>query len=199
MASRVITTADQILADILRDPTDDFPRLVYADWLDDHGESEQAECIRECVTLRCAYVYADAVAKWPAIRRAIQDGLPDGPEWIFRRGFIDQVICTLAQWLTHGEAIVSAHPVEWLAIRDRQPSRECYVTRFSCGSASSWDSAVYRLPPDLWDGVLHLRSALKVSDHWTDAKAMSALGHVALMQARERAGLPLWPWNQTEG
>lgn len=34
------------LADILEHPDDDTPRLVYADWLEDHGEPQRAEFIR---------------------------------------------------------------------------------------------------------------------------------------------------------
>jgi len=34
------------LADIRENPEDDAPRLIYADWLEDHGEEEQAEFIR---------------------------------------------------------------------------------------------------------------------------------------------------------
>ena len=34
------------LADIIAHPEDDTPRLIYADWLDDHGQSERAEFIR---------------------------------------------------------------------------------------------------------------------------------------------------------
>src|SRR3954451_19969395 len=31
---------------VVADPADDAPRLVYADWLDDHGQPERAEFIR---------------------------------------------------------------------------------------------------------------------------------------------------------
>ena len=34
------------LADIAAHPQDDFPRLAYADWLEEHGKSERAEFIR---------------------------------------------------------------------------------------------------------------------------------------------------------
>lgn len=38
-----------LLAAILADPADDGPRLVFADWLDEHGQEEYAEFIRlEC-------------------------------------------------------------------------------------------------------------------------------------------------------
>jgi uncharacterized protein (TIGR02996 family) len=32
--------------DIIENPDDDTPRLVYADWLDEHGQPERAEFIR---------------------------------------------------------------------------------------------------------------------------------------------------------
>src|SRR5437762_7367117 len=34
------------LAAIREHPDDDTPRLVYADWLDDHGDADRAEFIR---------------------------------------------------------------------------------------------------------------------------------------------------------
>src|SRR3954454_19585646 len=43
-------SADQtragFLAAICRSPDDDAPRLVYADWLEEHGDPERAEFIR---------------------------------------------------------------------------------------------------------------------------------------------------------
>ncbi len=41
-----MTHDDAFLEDIGANPDDDTPRLVYADWLDDHGQSERAEFIR---------------------------------------------------------------------------------------------------------------------------------------------------------
>jgi uncharacterized protein (TIGR02996 family) len=37
---------ETFLADILANPEDDTPRLVYADWLDEHGAEERADLIR---------------------------------------------------------------------------------------------------------------------------------------------------------
>jgi uncharacterized protein (TIGR02996 family) len=39
-------TGAALLADILEYPEDDTPRLIYADWLDEHGEADRAEFIR---------------------------------------------------------------------------------------------------------------------------------------------------------
>jgi uncharacterized protein (TIGR02996 family) len=37
---------DALLRAIVAAPDDDAPRLVYADWLDEHGEAARAEFIR---------------------------------------------------------------------------------------------------------------------------------------------------------
>ena len=36
-----------LLAAICAEPDDDTPRLVYADWLQEHGDEEQAQFIRD--------------------------------------------------------------------------------------------------------------------------------------------------------
>ncbi len=40
------TLAGAFLADIIANPADDTPRLIFADWLEDNGEPERAEFIR---------------------------------------------------------------------------------------------------------------------------------------------------------
>src|SRR5205823_9469231 len=45
----------EFLADIREHPDDDAPRLIYADWLDDHGDEARAEFIRvQCALARQA-------------------------------------------------------------------------------------------------------------------------------------------------
>src|SRR5579883_2623623 len=43
--------AEAFLAAILADPDADGPRLVYADWLDEHGDPDRAEFIRVQIAL----------------------------------------------------------------------------------------------------------------------------------------------------
>ena len=46
---------EALLAAVVADPDADLPRLVYADWCDDHGEPERAEFIRvQCELARDA-------------------------------------------------------------------------------------------------------------------------------------------------
>src|SRR4051794_5593177 len=41
-----MTPDEAFLCDIIEHPDDDAPRLIYADWLDEHGQPERAEFIR---------------------------------------------------------------------------------------------------------------------------------------------------------
>jgi uncharacterized protein (TIGR02996 family) len=51
---------DTILRAVLRDPVDDAPRLVYADWLEDHGQPERAEFIRlQCGLPKLEGIYGE--------------------------------------------------------------------------------------------------------------------------------------------
>jgi uncharacterized protein (TIGR02996 family) len=46
-------TEEALLQDVRETPDDDIPRLIYADWLDDHGQPERAEFIRlQCCAAR---------------------------------------------------------------------------------------------------------------------------------------------------
>jgi uncharacterized protein (TIGR02996 family) len=68
----VATEHPGFLADIVANPADDTPRLVYADWLDEHGDGDRAEFIRvqcEIEGLREANVIAcdrtgDLLTEW---------------------------------------------------------------------------------------------------------------------------------------
>jgi uncharacterized protein (TIGR02996 family) len=85
------------LADILANPGDDLPRLVYADYLDEHGNSERAKFIR-CGVLtdyECDFSGTQLNQWFPGTH-------VKGARFIIRRGFIDEVRLTLAEFI--GEA-----------------------------------------------------------------------------------------------
>ncbi len=50
------------LADIIEHPADDTPRLIYADWLDEHGQAERAEFIR----VQCELAKLEELEKVPS-------------------------------------------------------------------------------------------------------------------------------------
>jgi uncharacterized protein (TIGR02996 family) len=87
---------------IFESPDDDAPRLVYADWLDEHGESDRAEFIRLQIRHdRMARHDPERPALWSVIQQIARahhvewvNHLPQFPgvHWeIFDRGFISTV------------------------------------------------------------------------------------------------------------
>jgi uncharacterized protein (TIGR02996 family) len=100
-----MTDADDFLAAIIARPDDDLPRLVFADFLEESGDTERAEFIRvQCELARLPAGHPDR----PALA-AREEELLDAykPRWIvpdlrgaqrFRRGFVE-VVRTTAEWL----------------------------------------------------------------------------------------------------
>jgi uncharacterized protein (TIGR02996 family) len=90
---------DEFLADIIADPDDDAPRLIYADWLEDNGDPDRAEFIRvqierarlpdwDAAQVRLRVREEQLLAKY---RDAWRAELPqiDGVVWgYFRRGLV---------------------------------------------------------------------------------------------------------------
>jgi len=159
----VYTIEAAFIADILANPGDDFPRLVLADWLDDQQSepSPRAEFIRDQVFFRPGSIDFDLLdsnlEQWcPWFSRhdelgfrrcsdkagAIEVRHFGGQTTFWRRGFIAEVRCTMADWigtrcsaclepnedvphpkcrLCHGPAIVQCQPVEVVEVSDRRP------------------------------------------------------------------------------
>src|SRR4051794_32638868 len=116
------------LQDIVEHPDDDAPRLIYADWLADHGDEDRAELIRlQCRRAEMIVVDADyrsilgretRLLEQHADRwRAALPKLP-GVEWgDFSRGFVDGIRADSAEaLLASAEAVYRAAPVRKLQI-----------------------------------------------------------------------------------
>ena len=118
--------------DPIRDaPADDGPRLIYADWLDEHGQPDRAEFVRvQCALDRLAdddprradlrereRRLAEAnEARWTA------ELAPLVTDWAFRRGVIDGVSVSPEQFLANGAALFDLAPirkVRFLDVGDR--------------------------------------------------------------------------------
>ncbi|MBX9580984.1 MAG: TIGR02996 domain-containing protein [Gemmataceae bacterium] len=122
--------ADQraLLAAVVATPDDDTPRLVYADWLDDHGDPVQAGYIRESVRLarlpandpgrpglekRLTAVLEDNADEWAvALGRA-----PAATGMCYRRGFVHTIrYHRLDDYLRDGPAWFRTAPVQGLSV-----------------------------------------------------------------------------------
>ncbi|MFO0848120.1 MAG: TIGR02996 domain-containing protein [Gemmataceae bacterium] len=115
-----------LLAAVAAAPGDDVPRLVYADWLDEHGRPERAEFIRvQCELARLETApravqerHADLYRREAALRAghaaeraAGLTGLPDAPfAVVWDRGFVAELTLHLRQFRQIDEAIASLLP-----------------------------------------------------------------------------------------
>jgi uncharacterized protein (TIGR02996 family) len=115
-----MSESDSLFQAILANPDDDAPRLVYADWLDEHGRPERAEFIR----VQCAMARLPAqTARWlPLNDRAqrlerewrvkwtgpVQDRALEAQ---LRRGFVDGVRLTVDQFRHSAEELVKLEPI----------------------------------------------------------------------------------------
>jgi uncharacterized protein (TIGR02996 family) len=122
-----MTPDDAFLADIIANPDDDAPRLVYADWLEDHGQPGRAAFIRiQCELARDALRpdtrREDLEAKErELLRRHRRDwlrplrGLLTDCE--FRRGFVEQGSVPGDAFVRRAEAIFRATPLRHVRLK----------------------------------------------------------------------------------
>jgi uncharacterized protein (TIGR02996 family) len=103
-----MTHDEAFLQAIIENPDDDTPRLVYADWLDEHGQEERAEFIR--VQCELARLTSDDPRR-PKLKTRERELLNEhqrewaGPlgRWAypneFRRGFVEAITIRPAVFL----------------------------------------------------------------------------------------------------
>ena len=107
-------------------PEDDAPRLVYADWLDDHGEADRAELIRvqvERARLPKEGPRAQALkAREDALLKARRDDwLRELPAWArlaagFVRGFVGAVVARSREFLKGAAVLFRRAPVRQVCL-----------------------------------------------------------------------------------
>jgi uncharacterized protein (TIGR02996 family) len=168
---------DALLNAIAAHPEEDTPRLMYADWLDEHGQSIRAEFIRVQVAIAQKEHLPRAVKnRYVDLYRRNQEliddhraellgplaALPTGATVHFRRGFADSVELDVGDFLAHGGVLAAARPrtgvrvvraLRRLASFLASPHTHC-VTSLSV-HADAIDPGELRYPddPDLIDGV----------------------------------------------
>jgi uncharacterized protein (TIGR02996 family) len=130
---------DALLRAIVANPDDDAPRLVFADWLDEHGDPDRAEFIRvQCELGRLVMGTQAAFARYAAIqtrswalfqahrpRWRLEFGrLTAEPEmhlW-YRRGMAAKVVCPVEYFLAHGERLFEVAPIEEVEFTQLRPA-----------------------------------------------------------------------------
>lgn len=123
-----MTSHEAFLAAIVANPRDDLPRLVYADYLDEIGESPRANFIR--------WQIAGAQGDTQAARQAEELLTQHKEQWqipqlrggqFFRRGFVDELQIWTEEFVTHAERIGASAPVVGLTLANAGPHRDAIV------------------------------------------------------------------------
>src|SRR5262249_17928038 len=126
--ARLAMTHDEaFLKDIIEHPDDDTPRLIYADWLDEHGQPARGEFIRvQCELARLPEgderravlaarekdLLAAHAAEWSA---PLVDWGVETPK--FRRGLVESVKMTVRDFLDHAGELMAWAPVREVELR----------------------------------------------------------------------------------
>lgn len=116
---------EQFIQHIIEHPDDDAPRLVYADWLEDRGDSDRAEFIRvECEFARLDHdsprridLKARRLQLWQQYRiewLGPLDGLVENS--FSERGLINGISIALPTLLENAETIFRAAPIEKVSL-----------------------------------------------------------------------------------
>ena len=144
---------DALLNGIAADPVADLPRLVYADWLEEHGQDLRAEFIRvQCEIAKLEVGPRDIIDRNVHLWRRQQElldghmdsilkGVPftprvgqvPGPR--FYRGFVDEISLDLDEFVSQREALLRLKPtpsqvsvaavVGYLQVVNAAPGRAC--------------------------------------------------------------------------
>jgi uncharacterized protein (TIGR02996 family) len=196
----VTTTLANLLRAVCEDPADDLLRLVLADSLDDQGEDFRASFIRE--QIRTGEVRDDwNVGAALIVTTGVADslGLLGVGAATVRRGFVHTVTLPLSAWMKHGPAVVLAAPVEAVVLADKEPDHR---------EGGTGDRAGYWWEPGFaYDGAHQVPFPLAEAGGWKASfigglmvyrfpsreVALSALSTAAVSWARQRAGLPPLP------
>jgi uncharacterized protein (TIGR02996 family) len=113
-----MTDRDALLAAVIARPEDDLPRLVFADWLDEHGEPARATFIRAQIAgdeATAADLLCEHKAAWDR-------ELPEWATWkdtkvVYRRGFVAELITTPRRLLREGHELFAVAPVHAVHLR----------------------------------------------------------------------------------
>lgn len=125
-----MTDRHAFIAAIKAHPDDDTPRLVFADWLEEHGEPARARVIRNMVAapgslvsvlwsaenIRPWLVSTHRLRKWrgcSADFRACVPEIKTGPyiDLEFSRGFAFHLVVAFDDWLGYRESLMDSHPL----------------------------------------------------------------------------------------
>jgi len=177
-----MSDSESLYRAILAAPADDAPRLVYADWLEEHGDMERAELIRHMV-----HFPRDRARYRPPNPASIY--WPDAPPWIgygVRRGFVADVELNTPLFLAHAAELFARHPIGLVVLLDRHTSRAQPRPMVSAIVTTTRLDVSHHWPSELFPEALD-RAELVFKSSEAAPRSLSAR---AVAFGRKAAGLP---------
>ena len=123
------TIQENFMADICEHPDDDTPRLIFADWLEEHGTTDAERERAEFIRLQCGHGTTDTPENIAKIERRIQGlqrlydrkwtkDLPQNRHlhYFFARGFVHAVHGTAGLIQSHMDRLFSCAPIDHVTI-----------------------------------------------------------------------------------
>jgi uncharacterized protein (TIGR02996 family) len=194
---------DAFLEAILQDPDDDTPRLVFADWLEEQGDSPSA--VRaEFIRVQCMLAGGPPPPRRIELQRRQQEILEEYSDewahpirelvrnWNFHRGFIDEIALWSEAFLAWADWLFRHAPIQHV----RLWSHFVPVNIQPLSMAALADSEHLRRLRSLHLNANRLESrdvrALVVSEHLTSLTSLSlAYNRIGDSGIRALAGSPL--------
>ncbi len=209
------------MKDIVANPDDDAPRLIYADWLDDQGHPEIAEMIRTACELAQTPRTAETAPKLERLagrvcylearhsrhflgrsfRRLIKKKGGIGARWEMRRGFVEGLRIAPQRFRLIAEEVCVAQPIQSLILpraEDLSSLVDCPVLRrlrsLTLSKTSSSFEAFFRS-----EHLAELK-AIDISSTRPSFRLIADLIDVPAFQGLEsmRVGWD-WTWSQERG
>jgi uncharacterized protein (TIGR02996 family) len=140
-----VTDYDALLGAIIENPAEDTPRLVFADWLDEHADAFptpavarlRAAFIRDDIGMSLRDEYDPLRLRWELIEKPqrerdewVKSALPALPRGcsfldppLFRRGFVWGVACEPDRFLANTEQLLACGP-DTLALNGRHSAND---------------------------------------------------------------------------
>jgi uncharacterized protein (TIGR02996 family) len=124
---------ESFLQDILANPEDDAPRLVYADWLEETGALESQRARAELIRVQCELERLPAgdqrrMERERLTRRLLKDHAREwtaplrkarlGSDWQFRRGFVEGLRLSARTFVTVAGRLFELAPVRSVCFPD---------------------------------------------------------------------------------
>lgn len=212
-------TEDELLfANIIRNPSDDIARLVYADWLEEHSNASRANFIRDQIEERLGSQDFDLLDyhwdEWfpdvklhPEIgfarcrhpgRGSLLVTLASGAQIVFDRGFIHEVrFLNISRFMAAAKSHYwNCQPICKVVIHGREPLKITGETWRWFASAENQIEFASELPlPLFWafHDNPHERPEIRLGESWDFSgrrAALDALCNGAVAYGRKLAGLP---------